>query len=549
MQKKKEVLQRSGRSPIRKTAIWAIMIPPLLIFAVFALFMCFRLGIIQSVFPDMTMQDSLSYNIARDDSVAIDIGLAILGIAVSVWVGINIYNIVSEDRVREIEYKLAEYQDTLESSRELKEIIQANEQDSRLRFLLLLSQYTERDEITAVFFETLSVALSSGSGSMQQQFINELNTIEDRFALMYEAHLKDNTELKRQHAEAGLRIMHECWERMQTLVGQAQCPWFNAYLMERKAEFYYYQSTIEGYVAACRDYKAVIEALSTAVDSLRIQKNTEYYRALVYLENSIAWSIVCIARLHKNDDRKKLLDVALEWFAGMEEHAENGILSMRATYWRNWGVCYENLGEYHKRYDIEAAKEAFAIALEKYQMASISAYKTKDYKLFATLCTCFFKLYDASSRPQNILSGEWWKLDYSLDIAFTEKLQARKVYLDFGKSIAPWFPDFYIQSIKYWTYQYYVSKNDPPQYYIEKVISDESILEIISGDTLSSVNKTVNRGRFYVLRDFYALLYQKTKQSKYLDKAETYNIYLNKQGDAALFPEFVQRWRNQQGLD
>ncbi|MDO4563957.1 MAG: hypothetical protein Q4C12_09050 [Clostridia bacterium] len=75
-----------------KGMYYIIIIPPLLVFMIYVLF-----KMLPFLLPEKAI---FSY---QPENAAIDAGLAIVSIAISVWIGLNIYNLVSDSRVSNIE--------------------------------------------------------------------------------------------------------------------------------------------------------------------------------------------------------------------------------------------------------------------------------------------------------------------------------------------------------------------------------------------------------------------------------------------------------------
>lgn len=169
----------------------------------------------------------------------LEFGLAIIAIAVSVWIGLNIYNVIAKDDLVTLENQIAD----LKTVEERLKTTQLN-QNAAVRSLLLSSlMKTQADEMSVLFIDRISELRLEG---LDSALLSEMLLIEESFANIADGYKKRNRAVIEKFYAAGKDYCQQFREALdrnsESLEELGTLYFYKAYLFFRRADFNFYYS-------------------------------------------------------------------------------------------------------------------------------------------------------------------------------------------------------------------------------------------------------------------------------------------------------------------
>lgn len=392
-------------------------------------------------------ENALEYNFLQEVFVGdmLTIGLSIIAIAVSVWIGLNIYVTISKEELAQIEEKLNAA--ALQKEELIKTVTET--QKHLEKFLNMEKQQFQR----LLKIQGYKYALSSYLASMLEEnillndavLLFELIDAEEQNQFVTEYYEKSKwyetvkcAENTKKLYEKILQYIHE--NVTYEMVESKDYMDMNLYISSRISDLIFYQNAGCLRVKDLRNDFSIIEmneSINIYIDFWdRKEKDISSCfngnDVLAYIKNTIGYSYDLINQYDANEERKSQAKTYLEEAVKLVDSK-----SKKARYLRNYGLALERLG------DIETARKQYAMAITE------DASDSKSYNNYAATVIKALEKKEHIFRRMAVLD--------KLDIPYQEwKIELFKAVNMCKQCINmdPIFEDAYIKLIQAYTYLY-----------------------------------------------------------------------------------------------
>lgn len=322
------------RKRISKKAIEVTIAIPLLLCVVIILCRLFDyLRILRFVDTSITLSEAVLENIYNNQSLT----LSLIGIAIAVWIGLNIYNVVSKEELNIL----------LEQAEQAAKITQSVYTEV-LKSKFRLSVHSSE---TAYFADQLELI-----DQLPAEVLQDMITLEDMFSLSYRLYANGRSTI---HNERGIRFAEILSEKVEdyrknAVLTSEQFSFLKGYISLRWGDFLYFQAQYGDYSAseraalieeAVKKYKKAVFRFFKIRD-IALCTNPELYQPS---------ERECIAYLGNNIGSAYLLSIVPAEKINLEEviAAETVAITfsaeispeVREVFVRNLGVAYERKNE------------------------------------------------------------------------------------------------------------------------------------------------------------------------------------------------------------
>ncbi len=329
-----------SRRKTEKIIIFVVVIVVLLIFGIGEIVVVYGLN---KEIIDALKSNKMEIKEALEASMIENI-IGILSLAVSVWLGLNLYEIYKKTDADNLIDKLEE------TNRNM-----VNEGILRM-FLLELEKTASFYEISDCFYNEFS-----DCDKIPDDLLKIMYEIERQFSqccAFYEAGKKD---MSYEFAEVTEKKLKELKARLSQYKEKEDSLVYRYYFV-RLADVYYYKKN--------RNKEELIRSIAYYVKEMKIQEETSSDKQLLgYMENTIGYTYLLLEKNCKND--LKDIDWCLEahnYLTLAIEHNRKG------RYYQNLGACYEQMGEYEEAY------------LQYINAFNASIQDSKIYNLLGSVC-------------------------------------------------------------------------------------------------------------------------------------------------------------------
>lgn len=285
------------------------------------------------------------------ESTLLASGLAIIGIAISVWAGLNIIQVLEKDKLLELEKQVTQYK---------------HERYVTNKTLFLRSVKSDPNELNRYIYAKLSACADEDADEVTPEMYFELNQIEEMFHLAYKEQLLVQRTLDNDYFNNAIK---KC-KKIKLLIGKKihNADMFQEYLDIRILEFYFYkgyteQSKNSGEVEDC--YNNVIKGFLKIFHELKnpqsLEKEKKYLDKniflTVYMLNTLGEAHSKIIESYGEPDvvsynMRKHAEQAQKYFAVMDSFIRDaGTVPVkerrrivRETYYRNYAKALERIG-------------------------------------------------------------------------------------------------------------------------------------------------------------------------------------------------------------
>ena len=390
---------------------------------------------------------------------SIDFVIGLLGIVVSVWVGLTIYNAVKKD--------------------ELDKLIKNVDDEKELNKQVYLANLQRALDIEGTSSEYYSKQFYKMSEkNINHQVIGNILVIETHFHRVANYYNENNYEAILRIVNYGFSLCNDFEKKIEKEnVGSV----IEGYFYQRKGDFYYYKAMSEMYTNfKCKE--SIKYALEFYNKALEKDSNINYRG---YMDNTFGFLYLLLARCEQNKNTKKtlleeakqnLLTACSTEYSNSYTNSKNEQLYL---YIKNLGCVYEELGEFDN-------------ALEKYEEAITS--NPQDYK--SRICAASFYIKQIQ-RELGISSERKVPLCESSFIpseTIYRNIENAEKHLMAAEKIAPSMIDVYYKFGQLYTYLLLMVQNEERQSFLNKIKSCFS--------TANSLNKTFMAHKFHE-RNFY----------------------------------------------
>lgn len=313
---------------------------------------------------------------AGTEGTLLSTGIAIIGVAIAVWAGLNIIQVLEKDKFELLGKEVANYRD---------------ERKILNRTMFFENLATEKNELNQYIYEKLIHSIDMENDVIPAEFYFELNAIETMFQLVYkEQMLPKRTLLAPYYDEAILKCMEQ---KKQAKINLVNNKFVEQYLKIRVCEFYFYKGYVDKEEAG-NCFQNVINGFYEIFDELKepkkmVEENAyinENSLLTVYMLNTIGEAY---SKIIQSCGEKKMKVTEYVKMQGnkAEEYYEALILLIekvqdkrmfREVYYRNYGVALERIDRYiynnssmfiHERKIQELYQKAINIVMSGYDDA------------------------------------------------------------------------------------------------------------------------------------------------------------------------------------
>lgn len=269
----------------------------------------------------------------------IDIGMSMVSLAVSVWLGINILNFLDRKIIEELEVKLNELDDKSKNLDDImKKSIEKIEKDyNKIKLLEAISRTKSKYEVSDYLYEYIN--------STSEEFIEELFQTMWSIELLYfecsKAYEEKRWSETEKYAKNGLNLIK-------------QIDVSNTYLDIRKSDMLFYKNAVKLHNKKSKEFSKLemLESISLYKKICTKMVNENVGMELIgHMYNTIGYSYDLIVQ-HNPKEAKSYCNDANE---NMKMAVEN---NPKGRYFRNLGLTYQ------RRKDFTSAMENYKKAIE-----------------------------------------------------------------------------------------------------------------------------------------------------------------------------------------
>lgn len=488
----KEVQEDFNKEKTKNNSIMLDTIPKLVCFAMVAIVSIQVIGIIVLVIISKYQKIDLA-NIFSQITLTdiVSTGVAVIGIAVSVWVGLNIYLSLSREESKELINKMETEIDKIQECLDNVEATLNNQRGVMWQeFINLLDSQRNENMLSAFFAYQFGRLLyeKENIDKLDVSLICDLMEVETEYISM--TRMYENGE-KRSCYSQSERLMKK-YERFlkQNIKGSGLWRktflfYFNVHVADAK----FYRNAvclrlggfrnefcIKQMEEVCVEYGKVFEDISDTAPEYR-----DINSAKAYIKNTMGYTLDLINQFEivTDENREKNTERRENANGYMQEAVnliEDHFFEKKARYLRNLGLTYERLGDLDKAYDayVSSIKEDMS-----------------DYKSWNTCGSIILKRFEKEQRITKrdkllseiiISEPEKWK---------TELLKA-KTQFEMSASEGKGFEDPYYKLIQVYTYLYMLDNEK-----MESKINAEKYLDILK------MMEYEGGGSMYAYRNYY----------------------------------------------
>lgn len=406
-------------------------------------------------------------NAVNSNADLLNTGLAIVGIAVSVWVGINISNLVDRQLIENLKEKVALSEETIQGQikkqdalkEELKNTnIDIENKFYKMQFLNELIKTRFLYESSAYFYEFFERT----EEKLDYKFYFQA---ESCYSLCTDAYEHNEWEKSYDYACEGLQQLENAKEVFD-----------KEYFQLRKGDFLFYKN-----VNRTHSRKQSLENFSVEEmeESINLYKksglqyssdsgSSEEQKMLGYIYNTIGYSYDLLSR-HRNgsekeseEDKNKRKEKIEENLRDAEYYMELAVRNNpKGRYYRNWGLTYQHSGNFAR------AKECY-----------INAFKAdpRDYKAYNNFLALILRELDSKlnigerhAEGTEKLLSEFSDARQSIDDTLKKELKWADKYRELAEEGNFWFEDIHYNTCKMYMYFYILSDYENKDYIREAI--------------------------------------------------------------------------------
>lgn len=431
------------------------------------------------------------------DNQFLSLGLEIIGIAISVWIGLNIYNIVKRDSIKELEIVAKKTQ---------TELNEFSNNYKQFNITAIENAYLPEDRINSYFLDEFT---KSNSDILDYKLTKYIVFFEKSFERIIDNYDNGNDVLMKKYLDK-LKNEIDCFKSDIELkypnLEKTSKDLIDSYICCREGDYHYYfglyyksrninpMSTDE-LIISQKSYSKIIEEYK--IDNPLVK---------TYVNNVQGYIYQLLQGMSVNtDERKEYVKLAYDYSknACIDGNGKTIINGYPRSY-RNYGVNIEN---YLKYYDEEYPfVEGMLEAYEQYKLAY--EIDKKDIKTLTSLSSCILKIFDhiidisddSSEKYKLIAEIEFDTINKEFDklgtkYSLTELLDVAKKYLQIAMLVDNTNIAVHYHMIHVYMYLYFLNDKS-------SIFADKGLLEIENCLALSD-EKQSPIAFLYKARNFY----------------------------------------------
>lgn len=354
------------------------------------------------------------------ESTLLASGLAIIGIAISIWAGLNIIQVLEKDKLLELEKQVTQYK---------------HERYVTNKTLFLRNVKSDPNELNRYIYAKLSAYADEDEDEVTPEMYFELNQIEEMFQLAYKEQLLFERKLGNDFYNREIKRCEKLKKIIKRKVHKVKV--FEEYLDIRILEFYFYkgytkQSKEGGEVEDC--YKKVINGFQKIFPKLKkpkdITKEENHLDDNIYLTvymlntlgeahsriiDSYAEQKIVSAKMRKCAEQAKIyfkvMDNLIHTVASIPKDDIHRIF--RETYYRNYAKALERIGtiiENDKKQVFDKSGYVMQLYIRAADIEVCGISDIPRYKAFHTLLSFYNKVMK-NYEIRELLSNRNFKLN------------------------------------------------------------------------------------------------------------------------------------------
>lgn len=432
-------------------------------------------------------------------------GVSVIGIAVSVWVGLNIYLSLSKEEseklIQKMELEIAAIEKCLN---DVDATINYQKGVMWQEFINLIDSQRNENMLSAYFayqFERLFYE-KNNIENLDIMLIHELMQYENEYISM--VRMYENGEKKGCYNQSERLIKKYEGLLNQKIVGSDMWQkifsfYFNTHIGDAK----FYRNAVclrlggfrnefcvKQMEEVCVEYAKVFEEISDTAPEYK-----DINSAKAYIKNTVGYTLDLINQYEAVTDKNREENTQRRKNANKYMHEAVDLIGdqfseKKARYLRNLGLTYERLG------DVDRAYEAYVESIKS---------DMSDYKSWNTCGAIILKKFE---KEQGIFKRN--KLLSELTLSEPEKWETEllkaKIHFEMSVSEGKGFEDPYYKLIQVYTYLYLLGNESEPKINAEKYLDILNMMEYTGG------------GSMYAYRNYYEAIGDIKKASEINEK-------------------------------
>ena len=400
---------------------------------------------------DMSQMDAVSLKneiliainevINNELNASLELLIGLFGIIISVWVGLNIYNVMKKDDYNEL-------LDTITKKCEEHDKIQKQVEDTYLENMELHISYLYKtfdvNNNSSQYF--YSMFKDVDASKLDYKFLLSATFLETIYVKITSLHDRNEHFKMKPHIDEGIR---QCKEMLVWIDANGKKITYKnkllGYILYRYGRMFFYQGVMQYYVdsnsnKASDDFMTAANKLKEALKfDDDISHGIDIYNTLGYIYIKVyEWNVNDSETLYDREKLKEIISDALECCKKSKHETANSV--------KNLGIAYEHTNN-------------LKLAIENYK----KAIKKNPYDYSSRICLTSAYL----KRVQKILGIERKRKKCLCDIKFDEKnkkesmefLELAEFELKIAHNIDPIAANYYYKIGQLYTYRYLIEEN------------------------------------------------------------------------------------------
>lgn len=447
---------------------------------------------------------SINKFIETYDNHFISLGLEIIGIAISVWIGLNIYNIIKRDSIKELE--------TVAKQTQI-ELNEFSNNYKQFNITAIENAHIPEDRINTYYINEFTQKYSN---ILNYKLTKYIVFFERSFESIINSYNNNNSDLMKNNLaklENEINLFKKEINYKNNTLNTDEWNFIQSYITCRIADYNYYCGL---YHKSIKEYKSAHSFLCKAKDNylnVIIKYKIDDQTAKIYINNVLGYIYQLFYNIcddknvqEKKENAKKAFEYSKK--ACFDENG-NDLNTGYVRDYRNYGVNIENYIKYYEKDNDEYIMNLFN-AYNQY----LTAYRLKknDIKTLTCLSSCILKIFDRiieihddkndnyknlSILDTNIINKKLNELEvnYNSD----QLIDAANKYLLLAFHIDNTSVAAHYHMIHVYMYEYLLSNND---IYKEKGLKEiENVIALSFGKNSPKSFKYKARNFYYAIGD------------------------------------------------
>lgn len=482
-------------------------------------YFCFESSITNQIIDIMKSKNSITDDtivlinkfIETYDNQFLSLGLEIIGIAISVWIGLNIYNIVKRNSIRELEEQANKTQ--LELNKTQSDLNEFSANYTQFNITAIENAHIQEDRINTYFINEFTQKYSN---VLNYKLTKYIVFFEKSFESIIESYSNDNSDLMKSHLNKlknEIDMFQKEIDSKNNSLNDEERSFIQSYITCRLADYNYYYGL---YHKSINEFKSAKQFL--------LQAETDYRKIItdykindktvnIYVNNVLGYIYQLFHTMCSDqnlDEKKEIAKKAYEYSQNAcFDKKGNNLYTGYVRDYRNYGVNIENYIKYYVKGNsneyIKKLFDAYNQYLMAYQLDS------KDIKTLTCLSSCILKIFDRIIKIYSDNNGRYKDLStinisevdkklkaFKLNYTAVQLIESAYRYLSSAFLIDNTSIESHYHMIHVHMYQYLISGK-------EEAFKEKGLKEIENVITLSFGEDTPKSFKFKARNFYYAI--------------------------------------------